>query len=302
MSSAVPEVWTVKSIMDWTIHYLSEKNIESARTNVEWLLCHTLGCKRMDLYVNYDRPLDQNERDEFKASLKRRLLAEPLQYIVGHTDFMGLTFHVNRNVLIPRPDTELLVERVLDLCGKSENIKSLRILDIGTGSGAIIISLAYYLKKHGFELQATAVDISQNALVVAQENANKILPDSHIQWQHCDIFDSSSIESLKHRFDIIVSNPPYISDKEYALLDKEIRDYEPITALRAEDNGLAFYRKIGHIAADILDPSSPFGYIALEVGFDQADAVAQILHSTGYTYQQRYKDIQNYERVLIGKK
>ncbi|HMW37670.1 MAG TPA: peptide chain release factor N(5)-glutamine methyltransferase [bacterium] len=300
MSSVSPDIWTVKSIMDWTIRYLTEKNIESARTNVEWLLCHTLSCKRMDLYINYDRPLDQKERDEFKTLLKRRLQAEPLQYIVGHTDFMGLTFQVNRDVLIPRPDTELLVERVLDLCGKND--RQIRILDIGTGSGAIIIGLVHYLLKRGFEVQGSALDISQMALAVAKNNSNKNLTDTPIQWQCGDIFESALIESLKHRFDIIVSNPPYISDKEYALLDKEVRDYEPATALKADDNGLAFYHRIGHIASDVLDPSSPFGYIALEVGYDQANAVAKILHNNGYTDQQRYKDIQNHERVIIGKK
>ncbi len=280
------KIWNIKEMLDWTTQYLSEKKFENPRTNVEWLLSHILGCKRLDLYVNFDRPLNKAEIEKFKALLKRRLTNEPLQYIVGSTEFMGLKMDVNPSVLIPRPDTETLVEKTLDACQKL-GLEKIHITDIGTGSGAVAIALGHFLKKAKIDCQLTAIDINEEALRVARSNAARA--DCTIEFLKLDI-----LKEPIPRSDILVSNPPYISETEFLLLDEEVRNFEPREALWADDNGLAFYKRIIDIAnhQKVLQ-------VLVEVGYDQAQKVARLFKEKDVSVE-IYKDYQGTDRVVHG--
>lgn len=290
------EVWSVKRLLDWTTRYLADRNLENPRLNVEWLLSDTLRCKRLDLYVDFDRPLTTGELDTFKAKLKRRVNQEPLQYIVGSADFMGLTFAVNPSVLIPRPDTERLVEQTLATCVASGR-DELRILDIGTGSGVVAIALSHSLRRKNLRARITAIDISPDAIGVAEENARALKAES-IAFAVADVFHCPP--DLDGRFDIIVSNPPYISDAEYDQLDDEVRNYEPPMALRAADNGLIFYRHISNLCGRLLDPASVVRACLFEVAFDQAAAVREIMVQAGFVDVSAFRDYGGHLRVVQG--
>lgn len=295
----VKKNWNVSDLMEWSIRYMSEKNFDNPRLNVEWLLCHTLQCKRIDLYANYDRPLDKKELSEFKTQLLRRVDQEPLQYIIGSAEFMGLTFEVSPDVLIPRQDTETLVEKCIEICAKNKNDEPLRIFDIGTGSGAIGISLAYYLSQKGIPHIVTALDISKEALAVAQKNAKRILSEDKIEFIEGDIFNENTLSRFYHAFDLIVSNPPYISETEYALLPQEIRDYEPTVALKAEDDGLCFYKQIAGSALKFFRSNLPKKTVLFEVGYRQAIDVRRILTQHRFEVEV-FKDYHQIERVVCG--
>lgn len=290
--------WNVNELLDWSIGYLSEKQFENPRLNVEWLLCHTLGCKRIDLYANYDRPLDKKELEEFKSILLRRINHEPLQYITGETEFMGLTFKVNPDVLIPRPDTELLVEKTLDLC-KHNGYEKVYILDIGTGSGALCVSLAFFLEKYNIPYSITALDISEKALTLAQQNANRIVGEGKINFIFGNILEENSASELFHSFDVIVCNPPYISDKEFALLPKEVRDHEPKLALKADDNGLVFYKHIVGVAQSFFRSNLTQKHVLFEVSYNQAEDVKKMLEERGFETKV-FKDYHQIDRVVSG--
>ena len=290
--------WNVREILDWSVQYLTDKNFENPRLNVEWLLCHTLQCKRIDLYADHDRPLNKTEIELFKSNLLRRVAQEPLQYIIGTTEFMGLTFEVTTDVLIPRPDTEILVEKTLEACRAINNVP-VRILDVGTGSGAIAVSLAFYLRKHLIPYSITALEISEKALGVAKLNAEKIMGDDSINFFHGNVFEPSSVKDLYGSFDVIVSNPPYISDKEYEFLPKEVRDHEPAIALRASDEGLVFYKHIAGAAKLFFHSNLSKKHVFLEVGYDQADKVRSFLIEQSFETNV-FKDYHKIDRVVCG--
>lgn len=290
--------WKLGEILGWSVEFLTGKQFENPRLNVEWLLCHALNCKRIDLYADFDRPLTKSEIDRFKTILLRRVDHEPLQYIVGTTDFMGLTFEVTTDVLIPRPDTERVVEIALDVC-RSVQTEAVRILDIGTGSGAIAISLVHYLRKYSIPYAMTALDISSKALEVAVRNANAILGENDIRFEQGDLLSGTGIEKLHGSFDMIISNPPYISEEEFAVLPKEVKEHEPALALKAEENGLAFYRKIAEVSKHFFHSKLSKKHVILEVGYDQAQRVKGILVQHGYDVT-LYKDYHQVDRVVCG--
>lgn len=290
--------WNVGELLDWSMRYLSEKQFENPRLNVEWLLCHTLQCKRIDLYTNYDRPLDKKELEQFKVRLRRRVDQEPLQYIVGSTDFMGLAFEVNMDVLIPRPDTETLVEKTLEIC-KNSTYDALHILDVGTGSGVIGVSLAFYLEKYLIPCSVTALDISEKALTVAKRNSERILGYKKINFVLGNIFDEEGMKPLHDSFDVIVSNPPYISEDEYAVLPREVKAYEPELALKAPDNGLAFYKHISRNAKIFFRSDLTKKHVIFEAGYSQAEDVKEILTGQGFGVSV-FKDYQQVDRVVCG--
>lgn len=289
------KIWTVLDLLEWTTGFLSQKSFANPRLNVEWLLGDTLGYKRVELYMNADRPLSTNELSAFKEKLNRRLQHEPLQYIVGATEFMGLAFNVSPDVLIPRPDTEILVEKTLEICKLFSD--SIHMLDIGTGSGAIAVSLAYFLKRKRGDFSITAIDQSEAALRVAKMNAEKNGMLSLIDFRLCDIMEN--IDSLGHSFDVIVSNPPYISANEFDLLPEEIRNFEPEKALRGGDDGLAFYRRIAAIAGKLFKTSGQRRFLVLEIGYDQAEAVKKILIENYFHEVDIINDFENHPRVVI---
>jgi release factor glutamine methyltransferase len=290
--------WDLGGILDWSTGYLAEKGFENPRLNVEWLLCHVLNCKRIDLYAEHDRPLSKSEIEKFKTFLLRRVDHEPLQYIVGSTEFMGLPFEVTTDVLIPRPDTECLVEATLEIC-KSIKESPVRILDIGTGSGAVAISVAYYLRKYSIPFVVTALDISGKAIAIAKKNSEKILGGNGINFAEGNILDISSVQELFHSFDVIVSNPPYVSDKEFEVLPPEVKKYEPALALKAKDDGLEFYKKIAERGKDFFHSNLSKKHVILEVAFDQAPQVRSLLVEKGFDVT-FYKDFQRIDRVVCG--
>lgn len=288
------KIWTVLDLLEWTTGYLTQKNFTNPRLNVEWLLGDALSYKRVELYMNADRPLSANELSVFKEKLNRRLQHEPLQYIVGATEFMGLAFNVSPDVLIPRPETEILVEKTLEICKLFS--EPLHLLDIGTGSGAIAVSLAYFLKRKSGDFSITAIDQSEAALRVAKMNAEKNGMLSSIDFRSCDIMEN--IDSLGRSFDVIVSNPPYISAKEFDLLPEEIRNFEPEKALRGGDDGLAFYRRIAAMAAKLFKASGQRRFLVLEIGYDQAEAVKKILIENYFHEVDIINDFENHPRVV----
>ncbi len=284
--------WRVIDLIQWTTQFFEKKNIPDARLNAERLLSRVLGLNRVQLYLQFENILTHTQLDNFRESVKRRLNNEPLQYILGETEFMSLPFKLNSSVLIPRPDTEILVEQVLEDTSKDMEVN---VLDIGTGSGNIAISLAHYLPKS----RVVAVDISQEALDVARENALLNQVNGRIRFIREDVFDSSFAMKLGDRFDRIVSNPPYISETEFYTLPEEVRNFEPHIALRDGADGLTFHRRISQVANEMLTPG---GKIFLEVGQGQWKEVERILEQAGFQNVTVTKDLAGIDRVLVGEK
>jgi release factor glutamine methyltransferase len=284
------DVWTIQRIIQWSTGFLKDKNVtESPRLEAEILLAHALGCKRIQLYTSFDKPVTSQEREPFKASLKRRVTGEPVAYITGERDFMSLTFRVTPDVLIPRPDTETLVETVIERL-QDRSSEELRILDVGTGSGCIAISLAKKLPV----AVVTAWDISEKALAVARDNAvsNEV---SNVMFSNRNALDAGNWNGSE-TFDVIVSNPPYIAHSEKSDLSPSVRDYEPHEALFADVEGLEFYREFAERARKALNPG---GFLAVEIGYRQAEKVSDLLRANGWSDVQVVKDLGKNDRVVI---
>lgn len=273
---------TILEVINKTKPYFEKQGIESPRLTIELLLAHLLKKKRMDLYLEFERDLDEGTLVKLREMVKRRVAGEPLQYITGEVEFCGLKLFVDKRVLIPRPETELLVEAVVQR-------KSRKIVDVGTGSGCIAIALA---KKLG-DAEITAVDVSLEALEVARGNAALHQFEKNIRFLESDL-----LEGLPDSFvvEAIVSNPPYIADGELAKLPKEVRDFEPVRALAAGEDGLKVIRRLVMGARRILSPS---GFVALEIGAGQRAAVEDIFGQQGHEVVEVVKDLQGHERVVV---
>ncbi|MBN1352432.1 peptide chain release factor N(5)-glutamine methyltransferase [candidate division KSB1 bacterium] len=282
-------------ILNLSTEHLQEKGFENARLNAERMLAHTLNLDRIELYLHFERPLTDGELAGYRALLKRRITHEPLQYILGETEFMSLPFKVDRRCLIPRPETEILVQTVIDECtahfgGNSE----LSILDIGTGSGNIAVTLANYLPN----ARITGLDCSDKALAIAQENAFLNAVSNRIEWIQADAMQDDLHAKLGKSFHAIVSNPPYIPENEYNHLPAEIRDFEPKLALQAGDDGLAFYKAIApKLSALLLDS----GFFAFEIGKGQAHHIKELLSEVGISKTRKFTDLNNIYRFIVGK-
>jgi release factor glutamine methyltransferase len=285
-------VWTVRELMKSAIEHLQRKGFEDARLNVELLLAHALDLQRIQLYLHFDKPLKSEELKQFRTLYERRLKREPVQYIIGSTNFMGLHFIVDSRVLIPRPETETLIEQAMLLCQNYPSDAPIQVLEVGTGSGNIAVSLAKYIK-HAY---VTAIDISQEALIVAEKNARLHSVDSQIHFSLIDVFDRSE-ELFRERFDLLVSNPPYVPKDEWEQLHAEVRDFEPSVAVTDGKDGFQFYHRLIGIIPDILKPG---GGILLEVGFSQAEKVAHELINAGVDQLQIANDLQGVPRVVSG--
>ena len=257
------------------------------RLDVETLLQKVLGVDRLYILLNLERVLSEDEEQLFNKFINERLNNRPIAYIVGNREFMGLDFFVKEGVLIPRPDTEVLVEEVIELA-KKKGAKN--ILDIGTGSGAITVSLAKYLEN----VKVTSVDISDIALEIGKRNAISNEVDDRINFVKSDLFTNIDKET---KFDIIVSNPPYIKREVIDTLDKQVKDYEPYNALEGGVDGLDFYRAITKQAKEYLKKG---GILAYEVGHDQSEDVSKLMEIDGYTNIYTLKDLQQIDRVVIG--
>jgi len=270
---------TISNVLAWLNLTFNSRKTENPELNSELILSHVLNLKRTELYLSSQNKISEIDFEKINIILKRRLNNEPLQYIFGKTVFFGYPIFVDRNVLIPRQETELLAEKILN-----ENQGAETILEIGTGSGAIAIALC----KNLFHAKITAADISEEALNVARENAikNKV----EINFIHSNLF-----ENISGKYDLIVSNPPYISKTEYKKLPSEIREFEPKKALIAEKNGLFFYKKILEKAKDYLTKN---GKIYFEIGFNQAERIKEIALINGFKNIEVYKDLNGFDRII----
>lgn len=281
--------WSILELITWGTSYLAEQGIDEARLTIELLLSHVLKLKRIQLYTNFDRPLIDSELAELKRLLLRRRNREPLQYIIGEAEFMGLRIFVDPRVLIPRPETELLTEHVITECKhRSEQGNSVRILEIGTGSGCIAVALAAALPL----VSVTSIDRSAGALELAQKNAEFHSLTDRIRFRHQDFLSDPSMDE---KFDIIISNPPYISMHEYELLEPEVKNFEPKIALADGGDGLTFYKRMAKKGSGLLNPG---GKIAVEHAFDQSATVQKIFHDAGWNKIESMKDFSGHDRYV----
>ena len=279
------DVWTISSLLNWTVNYFKSKNIQSARLDAEVLLSHVLRQERIYLYVHFDEPMEQNELSKFREYVKKRAQHVPIAYIIGEREFMGLPFKVTKDTLIPRPDTEILVENVLNNVDKDKEIE---IVDIGTGSGAIILSLLVNLPK----AQGKTVDISSKAIEVAKENAVNLQVNDRCEFFVGDLF--APLNGSK--FDVIVSNPPYIPQKDIATLEDDVKEYEPVSALTDGGDGLSYYRRLLSEGKAYIKEN---GFIALEIGIYQSEDVKQIAMDNGWKNIKIIKDYAGIDRVVL---
>jgi len=284
------QIWNVKDILAWTANYFTEKKVDSPRITAELLLGKTLSLSRVNLYLNYDRPLNEDELKKYKSYINRRVSGEPAQYIVGSQEFWSLNFKVTPDVLIPRADTETLVSAVIDDI-KERAKDSVKLLEIGTGSGIISVSIAHELKEK-LSIEITASDISQNALNIAKGNASANGVDDVVKFIVSDKFNNID---KGEKFDYIVSNPPYISKEFYDDLDKTVKDFEPKLALYGGDDGLIFYREILSLGYDYLKES---GKLFFEIDFRKKEELTALIDKNKFTDIAFHKDLARHDRVL----
>jgi release factor glutamine methyltransferase len=300
--------WTILELLRWTTDYFRDKGVSEPRASAETLLAHVLGLSRLDLYLRYDQPLAADELSRFKALVVRRRNGEPVAYLTGHREFWSLDFHVAPGVLIPRPETEILVQAALaaanEIIGKeaadedqpkTENRKPKTSgfwgLEIGVGSGAVVVSLAKELP----QFQWLALDLWGPALTVARDNAR-----SHGVADRLNLVRGDLLSGLKPgpRFAVLVANLPYIPRAEWEQLSKDIKDYEPRQALLGGEDGLDLIRVLARQAHQYLQPG---GCLALEVGDGQAERVLELLRETeAYQQLEALKDYHGIQRVVRG--
>jgi release factor glutamine methyltransferase len=280
---------TCLEILNQAVEKLRLARIDRPRTNAELLLGAVLNQSKADLYLDKDRILTSDEIEKFNQFIEERISNRPVQYIIGTVEFFGLEFKVDERVLIPRPETETLIEVVIR---QLANKKKPKIIDLGTGSGAIAISLAKNLK----EAFVYATDVSEDALEVAKENALKNEVDNQIEFLYGDWFAPLKNKNLEGQIDGVVSNPPYVSKDEFEALPKEIKDYEPVVALKSEGEGIAFHKRIIEGSFDFLKKS---GLLVLETAFDQAGKVEDLIRqSDNYSDIRIVKDLGGIDRVV----
>jgi len=282
---------TVLEAIQKSTEFLGKKNVESPRLQTELLLAHVLQMPRMKLYLNFDRALNAAETDALREFVKRRGQREPLQHIVGTASFCGLEIAVNRHALIPRPETEMLAELGWKFLA-TLNLPPAAALDFGTGTGCIAIALA----AKNPNAKITALDISSAALALAKENAARNKVAERIEFLPSDGFAALTAEM---KFDLIVSNPPYIASAEIATLDPEVRDFDPRAALDGGADGLDFYRRLATEGKNFLQPN---GKIMLEFGDGQADAIKKIFETEKWIVEAVQADYSQRARILVARR
>ena len=280
------DIWTIGRILKWTEQYFGTKGVESPRLDAEVLLSHVLKKERIYLYVHFDQPLEAAELAAYKELIKQRVKHVPVAYLLGQKEFMGLTFKVTPATLIPRPDTEILVQAAVERLRGREKVS---FADIGTGSGAICLSVLSFVPGS----RAATVDISPEARAVAEENAQSLGLSERIEF-----FTGDLLEPIRDRkFTAILSNPPYIPEKDIEGLQEEVRCQEPYGALSGGKDGLDFYRRLCKEAPALLEEG---GFMAFEVGMGQARAVAELAEENPLiTRSEILKDLAGIERVVI---
>ena len=285
-------VWTIMKILNWTKQHFEAKGVENPRLDAEVLLCAVLKCERIKLYTEFDKPLSEEERDKMRSYVERRAKHEPLAYIIGERAFMRNNFMVPPATLVPRPETELLVESLVKAAPMLRADGAVKALDIGTGSGAIIVSLLDYLPA----AVGVGVDISNEALAVAKENAAAIGVDKRVAFRQSDLFSNVPVEK---KFDIIVSNPPYITAQEMTALDRSVDAYEPHLALYGGADGLDFYRAMAQRPAFLLASG---GLLFAECGWKQGEQAAQLFRQAGWKNVHLREDLAGIPRIICAEK
>ena len=273
---------TYREAVEFGTKCLTDAGVPDAALDAWYLLQMVCRIERSYYYVHGEEDITQDAQKEYEIAVQKRAEHIPLQYIIGEQEFMGLRFKVNSNVLIPRQDTETLVEQVLKIVKPG-----MKVLDLCTGSGCVLISVL----KNAPELTGVGSDISKTALLVAKENAKMHEVDA--DWIRSDLFDN-----ITETFDVIMANPPYILTGEILSLMPEVRDFEPENALDGGADGLDFYRKIAGQVKDYLNPG---GYVYMEIGYDQGEAVSELMRNSGFTEVEVIKDLAQNDRVVKGK-
>jgi len=299
------DAWTIGRLLTWTTDFLESKGADSPRLDAEVLLAHARGCPRIELYTAFEEEPPEPLRTTFRDLVKRRAAGIPVAYLVGHREFFSLSFEVTPDVLIPRPETEFLVVRALDLAkemaGDSTNPSpsaspadrgggaSLRIADVGTGSGIIAVCCAKHLPK----AHVTAIDISEAALAVAGRNAKRHRVDERVELVHSDLFEKIPPDL---KFDLVLSNPPYVSTTEMAELSPEVREQEPAHALDGGAGGTAIIERLIPQAVERLKPG---GRLLMEISATHSPQVEALLAKcAGLEVEETVKDLAGLPRVV----
>lgn len=290
------EVWSVRRVLEWTAGFFVRKAVDAPRLSAELLLAHVLGVPRIKLYMDYERPLSDRELTSCRALVKRAGEHEPIAYLTGRAHFFNLELEIEPGVLIPRPDTETLVENVLQMARHTVGMDSPRVLDLCTGSGCIALAIAQNLKS----ANVIASDISDKAAALAQRNAERLGLAERVRVLKGDLFEPLSQLVDVQPFDLIVSNPPYIPAAQIPQLDRNVRDYEPLAALDGGLDGLTIHRRI---LAEAPQRVVSGGRIYLEIAFDQGELARQLMaEHHAFEEVKILKDYSGRDRVVTGRR
>ena len=280
----MPKVWRIVDLIQWSESYFREKSHQNPRLEIEWMLCSLLNCERLDLYMRFDEPLSGSQLSTLRGWVKRRSKNEPLQYIAGSCEFYGREFFVDKRVLIPRPETERLIDEAIK---SIKHVRSPNIFDIGTGSGCIAITLAKEIENSN----VIGIDKSIMSLQVSKKNSAELNVEN-VTFFEMDILN----QYPKEKFDLVISNPPYVPKKEFSGLMKDVKDFEPEIALTDFDDGLTFYKRISKIIPHILKDDSS---CILELGLgNHPEKVLLIFKESGYSNIEIFDDYNGDKRVL----
>jgi release factor glutamine methyltransferase len=292
----MPEAWTVRRILEWTTGYFTRKSVDAPRLSAELLLAHVLSVPRIKLYTDYDRPLSEQQLAAMRALVQRAAEEEPIAYLTGRAHFFNLEFEVTRDVLIPRPDTETLVENVLQLARNQAGFEAPRVLDLCTGSGCVAAAVAHHLKA----ATVVATDVSGAAVEVARRNMQRLGLADRVVVEQGDLFEPLGKMVDSQPFHLIAANPPYLATAKVPELDRSVRDYEPTVALDGGLDGLTFHRRILEGAPARLIPG---GRVFLEIAYDQGDAGREA--AAGFTQFDDVRVLKDYggnDRVLTARR
>ena len=288
------QTWTIQKLLKWVTEYFAEKGVDSPRLSAEMLLGHVLSLKRIELYTQFDRSVAEEDRDRLRELVRRAARHEPVAYLIGRTGFYSLEIDVTRDCMIPRPETELLVERAVEFL--RARIGNQLVCDLCTGSGCVAVAVA----KNFPDAKITATDISDAVLEVAARNVEKHALRERVTLLRGDLFDPLVPQLDRRKFDLIVCNPPYVSSAEFESLESNVKYYEPSLALVAGADGLDVYRRIVRRADDFLRDD---GALMLEIGYAQGPAVRRMLEEAGtFAAVKIEKDHNNNDRIATAAK